>query len=183
MKNTCDPIYEFYKNNNSRIKPYLLTIISLIITVSSIILIIFLQYDNYYSLINGNFTIAGQNQNEGLCFEKDNYINIISTPIAIFLVIFYLFIFKRRSFLVNKFKYRNFGLPMIVSAWNKENRLFSSFIYGLIALNVFEILNNTLQGKSNSSKLYSFEDPTGLLTLVIKIIEIILIGLSKYLYF
>jgi hypothetical protein len=69
---------------------------------------------------------------------------------------------------------------MIVSCWNKENRLFSSFIYGLIALNIFEMLFNSLLGKSNSSKLYSFEDPSGLLSLLIKIIEIILIGLSKH---
>lgn len=177
MINRCDPIYEHYKNNHSKIKPYLLTIIPLIITVASIILIIFLQYDNYNSFINGNFTVD-EDLNDGLCFEKDNYINIISTPIAIFLIIFYLFLFKRRSFLINKYKYKNFGLPMIVSCWNKENRLFSSFIYGLIALNVFEILINTLQGKSNGPKIYNFKDPSGLLSLFIKIVEITLIGFS-----
>ena len=67
---------------------------------------------------------------------------------------------------------------MIVSCWNKENRLFSSFIYGLIALNVFEILINTLQGKSNDPKIYNFKDPSGLLSLFIKIVEITLIGFS-----
>ncbi len=179
MVNRCDPIYKSFNNGDSKIKPYLLTIIPIIITAASITLIIWLQYDSYNSFINGNFTNVND-KNDGLCFEKDNYINIISTPIAIFLILIYLFLFKRRSFLINKFKYKKIGLPMIVSCWNKENRLFSSFIYGLIALNVFEILLNTLQGKSNSSKIYSFEDPSGLLSLFIKIIEMMLVGLSIY---
>ena len=47
---------------------------------------------------------------------------------------------------------------MVVSCWNKNERIFSSFIYGLIALNVFEILSNSLNGQSNMKKFVKFKE-------------------------
>jgi hypothetical protein len=167
-KNSSDPIYFANLHNQSRAKWYILPITTIIITSVCIFVIVYLQIND--------LTLSGGN---GICFENENYINVFSIPIAGCLIIFYIFLFKRRVFLRNKFKFKYIGLPMIVSCWNKENRLFSSFIYGLMALNVFEILSNSIQNKSNDSKIYSFEDPTGLLSLFIKIIEIILIGLSN----
>jgi hypothetical protein len=168
-KNTSEQIFFSYQYNHSKTKWYLLVITSFIITIACISVIVLLQIDR-----------IDWSGGQGLCFENENYINVFSIPIAGCLIIFYIFLFKRRVFLRNKFKYRNIGLPMVVSCWNKENRFFSGIIYGLIALNVFEILTNTIQDNSNSSKIYSFEDPTGLLSLLIKMVEIILIGLSKY---
>ena len=170
--NPSDPIYFAHQYNNSKIKWYLLPIATIIITGVSIFLIVYFQINDL--TLNGG---------QGLCFENENYINVFSIPIAGVLIIFYSILYKRRNFLRNKFKFKHIGLPMVISCWNKENRLFSSFIYGLIALNVFEILTNSIQNKSNDSKIYSFDDPTGLMSLLIKIIEIILIGLSKLIVF
>lgn len=167
-KNKSDPIYYSYEYNRTKTKWYILALFTSIITIVCISLIVYLQI--YYKDLSGG---------RGLCFENENYINVFSIPIAGCLIIFYSLLFKRRVFLRNKFKFSNIGLPMVISCWNKENRLFSSFIYGLMALNVFEIFSNTIQDNSNDSKIYSFEDPTGLLSLLIKIVEIILIGLSK----
>ena len=68
---------------------------------------------------------------------------------------------------------------MIVSCWSKKNRLYSSLIYGLIALNVFETLKNILKNDSKESSLFDFDDPTGLIDLLRGGLEILLTGLSK----
>jgi hypothetical protein len=171
-KNTSDPIYYYHQFNHSKIKWYALTLGTILITCVCIILIVYLQM--FDKKLSGG---------RGLCFENENYINVFSTPIAGCLIIFYSLLFRRRVFLRNKFKFSNIGLPMVVSCWNKENRLFSSFIYCLMALNVFEILKNTIEDNSNDSKIYKFEDPSGLLSLLVKIIEIIIIGLSEFIFF
>lgn len=73
---------------------------------------------------------------------------------------------------------------MIVSCWNKTNRFLTSMVYGLIAINVFNIVKSTLKNESNSNhptliKL-DFYDPTGLVHAFFKVIQVFLIGTRYY---
>jgi hypothetical protein len=181
---TCDPIYE----NNTRKtlegnkRQSFVLLASTLLAIGTFVSITFMQFDNYIAYQSDRYEYI--NSTLSFCHVFDIVVNVqvISTSIAIALIIFYVILFKRRVFLRYRFKYRNVGLPMIVSCWNKNERLFSSFIYGLIALNVFEILYNSISGQSNMKKFVQFKDPTGLLSLLFKIIEIIFIGLSKILF-
>ena len=69
---------------------------------------------------------------------------------------------------------------MITSCWKKTDRFYTSLTYGLIAFNVFTIAKNTINSKSLSKKILPFTDPTGLLPLIFKIIEVLIVGISKF---
>lgn len=77
-------------------------------------------------------------------------------------------------------KYRNFGLPVISSNWNKNDRFNSSFIYGIIAYQVFTLVQNNLSGNIEYDELLQIKDITGLASLIVQIIEVFLIGLRYY---
>ena len=156
----------------------ILIILSLILSLASIISISVLQYSNYQALIANNTNFI--NKTESFCFLRSNYIDFVSTPISLVLILIYIFLFKRRIFLRNKFRYRNIGLPMIVSCFNKTERLYTCLVYGLISLNVFEIIKSTLEGNSNYNKLVKLNDPTAILRILFNIIEIMIIGLRYY---
>ena len=82
--------------------------------------LIFFCCSAYYANINQRYDYI--NQSEAFCnIIQFSEIDVISTPISFLLIIMYILIYKRRVFLRNKFKYRNIGLPMIVSVWNKVN--------------------------------------------------------------
>jgi hypothetical protein len=117
---TSDIIYEKYRQKNLegdlRIK--LIFLISCLLSVGSIIVICMLQYDAYFAYINQRFDYI---ENMGVFCEGSKFYNIdlISTPIAAALLLLYIAIYRRRVFLIKKFKFRNIGVPMIVSCWNK----------------------------------------------------------------
>lgn len=67
---------------------------------------------------------------------------------------------------------------MISSNWNKNDRFNSSFIYGIIAYQVFTLVQNNLSGTIEYDELLQIKDVTGLASLVVQIIEVFLIGLS-----
>ena len=100
-----------------RIQNRIVYFVSLLLAATSIVIIYLLQYDEYFVYINQTYD---KNQTKRFCDSSKAYqIDLISTPIAAALILFYILIYKRRVFLRNKFKYKNIGLPMIVSCWNK----------------------------------------------------------------
>jgi hypothetical protein len=106
---------------------------------------------------------------------------IVTTSIALLLMIFYACICKRRSFLNNKIKCGHFGLPLIISCWNKTDRFYTSIIYGRIAYEVFDILLVTLT--SSGPPLFYVKtaiDPSGILALVMTIIKVLFVGLREF---
>ena len=68
---------------------------------------------------------------------------------------------------------------MIVSCWNKSDRLFTCLTYGIIAYNVYRIIRDSIGSSQSLYTLTGVDDPSGLLRLLLKIVEIIIIGLSK----
>ena len=95
--------------------------ISCLLAVSTVIAICMLYYDAYDAKINQRFDYFN-NTNSFCDASQFSEIDLISTPIAACLIILYIIIYKRRVFLRNDFKYRNIGLPMVVSCWNKVNK-------------------------------------------------------------
>jgi hypothetical protein len=74
---------------------------------------------------------------------------------------------------------------MISSSWNKNDRFNSCFIYGIIAFQVFTLVQNSLYKKIDYPALLDKylgikDDITGLLTILFQILEVFLIGLSNH---
>jgi hypothetical protein len=120
LRATSEVIYENHRKQvlEGKIRTKLVFIPSVLLAASLIVIICFLNYDEYFAYINqrDDYVNSANDICGSLRFKK---IDIISTPIASFLLILYALIYRRRIFLRNSFKYRNFGLPMIVSLWNK----------------------------------------------------------------
>ena len=95
--------------------------ISIILAVCMTLIISFANYDQVTAVLNERYQYL--NTSTSLCDSLSyGVIDLVPTPISIFLIIIYIIVYKRRSFLKDKVKYNNFGLPMIVSVWNKTNR-------------------------------------------------------------
>ena len=171
-----------YEKNRKRklqgkVRSILVFSVSIILTLVTIALMGVLQYDDYFAFVNQRYDYLIQFKDYCDTINFGN-VDVISTPIAGFLTIIYIVIYKRREFLVDKLRYRNIGLPMITSCWSKQYRFYSAIVYGVIAYNVFNVIKNLLIPNEHQIKL-PFEDPTGLLKLLIKIFEVIMIGISK----
>jgi hypothetical protein len=109
-----------FKKLERKFKVKSIFFISCLLAISVVVIICVLQYGEYNANINQRYDYI--NQSEAFCnIIQFSEIDIISTPISFLLIILYILIYKRRVFLRNKFKYRNVGLPMIVSVWNKVN--------------------------------------------------------------
>ena len=155
-----------------------LCMISIILAVCMTLIISFANYDQVTAVLNQRYQYL--NATTSLCDSLSyGVIDLVPTPISIFLTIIYSVVYKRRSFLKDKFKYNNFGLPMIVSVWNKTQRFYTSFVYGLIALQIFTMILSTLYGNEIELSVKYLNDPTGLLIFLIRIAQVVLIGLSK----
>ena len=124
LRKTSEIIYENFRKR--RLEGYtrskLVLAVSVLLAASVIIIICMLKYDDYFAYINQRDDYV--NSVQSTCANtKFLEISVISTPIAISLLILYTIIYKRRVFLREKFKFRNFGLPMIISVWNKVNNI------------------------------------------------------------
>ncbi len=118
-------IYENYRRKNleTRLKFKLIYSITAILTLNGIGSITLYQYSAYIDYIQTKKenTLASS----FICIKEFNSFNIdiISTTFSFILLILYAFMYKRRSFFRNKFKFQHFGIPMIISCWNKVNYL------------------------------------------------------------
>jgi hypothetical protein len=178
---TSHVIYEAYRQRDleGKHRTRLVLILSCLLSLAVIAAIGLLQYDEYFALIHDRIDYINQSKSFCNATQLAN-IDIISTPIAGALILFYIVLYKRRVFLRTKFKFRNIGLPMQISCWNKRDRLFTAFTYGLIAFNVYNIVRNSLQNNKNSKRIIPFKDPSGILNLLVKIMEMFLIGIRYY---
>lgn len=166
-----------YGKNEGKIVFFL----SLIISVALLIAIGLLQFDEYDSYLkqrNSYLLYTGI-----LCYAVDiGGFDIITTPLAVIIIIIFIILYKRRSLCIKRCGWKNFGLPMIVSVWNKTDRTYTSFVYGRIAFEVFRIVEGLIAKRPNAFKITLPEgvhDPTDLFKLLMRILEVIFIGISK----
>lgn len=179
---TFEHIYEAHRRrqleSKIRSKPILLA--SSLLAISSIAAIGLLQYFEYIAYIDDDQQGYIQ-KSKSLCGYIDvAQIDIISSPTAIALIILYILLYKRRVFLRNKFRYRNVGLPMMVSCLNKTDRLFSAFTYGLIAFSVYNIVRYSIGSNASVNKLVQVKDPTGIISLLYSVLQMFLLGIRYY---
>jgi hypothetical protein len=179
-QDTCEPIYEKYRvaDLSTGWPSRLVVFLSILLVLGAVFSIAIMQFDEFHAFINDRREYILNTKK--LCSRVNRAnIDLISTPIAAFLILLYVILYKRRKFLRKKLPYRNFGLPMIVSCWNKNDRLFSAFTYGLIAFNVYSIVKNSLEGRKTSIFI-NVKDPTGILPLLVTVFEILVIGVRYY---
>lgn len=176
-----DVIYESYRRKQleGKIRSRIVFLLASFLAIGAIISVGLMQYDEYFAFINDRFEYINQTKSFCNAIGLAN-IDIISTPIAGALCLVYIVLYKRRLFLRDKFKYRNVGLPMLVSCWKKTDRLLSAFTYGLIAFNIFNIVKNAINSNQNSKKILTIKDPSGILPLMVKVLEMFLIGIRYY---
>ena len=105
-------------HKRGKLNPAIIATVSILLTITTILTIFFLQYTKYTDYINKTYG----NKTNWLCYTSQiSTIDIISTPISLLLIVFYVVIYKRRVFMREKFAFRNFGIPMICSPWRKVN--------------------------------------------------------------
>ena len=180
---TSDIIYEHYRRGKLR-KTYfnfMIYFISILMSIGTILIISFVNYDVAFAARNQRNDYL--DSTHSAC-EKISYgiIDLISTPVAIALLIFYIVLYKRRVFLREKYKYKNIGLPMILSVWKKSFRFNTAMVYGLIAFSIVEIIMSTIGNNQADVDIKNANDPSGILKLLFRIAQVILVGISK-LYF
>lgn len=178
---TSEPIYEAHRRRDLEgdVRSKLVFFLSSFLAISVIVTIGLLQYDEFIAYVNERYEYI--ENSKSVCSKIEfSSIDVVASPIAGFLILLYIIIYKRRVFLRDKFRYRNIGLPMIVSCWNKTDRLFSAFTYGLIAFNVFGIVKGSLNKTNGLNQLTDVKDPTGLLPLLYKVFQVLLIGIRYY---
>jgi hypothetical protein len=109
---------------------------------------------------------------------KTSFIEIkISMFFSVSLFAIYIFICKRRSFLIKKFKCQNFSLPLITAIWNKNNRVYPSLVYVLITIQIMQLFETIFSKEISDNLLLNFCSTFQFLFLTI--LRIFLIGLSK----
>jgi hypothetical protein len=163
----------------NKIRSKYVYLVCTLLSFATIAIISLFQYEDYKALIEDRYDYI--NSTKSFCGSMNiATIDLISTPIAIFLILFYMLLFKRRTLFCNTFKYKNVGLPMIVSCWNKSDRMFSAFTYGLIAFSVFGIVKYSINSQPGIDTILVVNDPSGFIKLLYQILQMFLIGVRYY---
>ena len=186
QKDTCNIIYEHYRRKKLEKKRLRIiqATIACILSLGTILLIAFVNYDQSIALKHGRYAYL-DTEIKPCANITYGMIDLISTPIAIALLTFYVFISKRRVFLKENVLNGRIGLPMITTTWNKSNRFYTALVYGLIAHNIYEIVLSALNGGSSraDADLNNVKDPTGIVQLLFRLTQVILVGISKHFVF
>jgi hypothetical protein len=181
LRETCEVIYERHRRQKLEKKFFKLVVflISIILSIGTILIISFVNYDMVFAIQNKRTSYI-----DSVTASCDSItygvIDLISTPMAIVLLLMYIVLYKRRVFLVNKFKYKNIGLPMLVTVWSKSFRFNYAMVYGLIAQNIVEIVISTLGLTQADDDIKAINDPTGLIKLLFTVAQVILVGISEF---
>jgi hypothetical protein len=145
-------IYKAYERN-------VILLTSLLLSISLLITIGLLQYEVYDSYFKQRYDYMIETSY--LCY----YINLtdidcVMTPLSLLLIITFIFIYQRRSCCLNRCSWKNIGVPMITSLWNKTDRANTAVVYARIAFEVFRLFQNLFQGNSNNTgkKMHIFID-------------------------
>lgn len=180
---TSQIIYEHHRQHKleGRLRVRLVFFISILLAISFVITVFLIQYDVAYANLNDR-TDYVDNGKSFCAASHFAEIDIISTPIAASLLVLYSVIYRRRCFLRNKYKYRNLGLPMVVSAWNKSNRFYTSFVYAIIAFNVFQLAYAAISAGPSLNSLIEVNDPTKLIDLLFQVTEMFLVKKNSFFF-
>ena len=118
--------------------------LSILLTISLLITIVLIQYDTYDSHLKKRFSYL--ETGDTLCKYVDSSdTDVVMTPFAGFLLIVFTLFYKRRSCCLNRCKWKNIGLPIIIGVWTKKNRMLSALVFARIAFDVFRLFQNLFE--------------------------------------
>jgi hypothetical protein len=176
----CPLLYESsQQKHKSKIWSIVIVVISIIFACCCIGIVAYMQFYTYDCLVRNDTVPLIQLELTCKTIYYGNF-EIMSGPSALLIIIFYIILYKRRTFLVERFRFQHIGLPMIVSCWSKTDRFYTGILYGRIAYEVFTIFLNLRKS------IFGIDitiDPTGFLTLLVKIFQVLIIGISEYFSF
>lgn len=160
--------------NMRRISNILKSCIGILISVVALILAGFKQYNEFSQFSNRR--ILKMNSTLDMCdfIFIQNIDKITSILSVLLLTIFIIFHQLSESKEVLNWRFNN---------WSKNNRADLCLIYGIVSYHIFTMIRKYMTGISNSTNrifLSDVHDPTGLLKLFIKVLEIFSILLSKF---
>lgn len=103
-------------------------------------------------------------------------IKIVSASFSMFLIILSILLPKKDCLRLNKWPGILFSSLRIENSFKKSDRMITACIYVIIS---YQVINATID-KLLSVRSLSFNDPTGLSTLLFQVIDVILIGLRYF---
>ena len=168
-------LFEFKKRN------YIITtsVLSFILSIICLSVVAGLQASNIH-LFRHNKTVkieAARSLCKTIYFSN---FNIISHPIAAMLIIFYMFIFWRRTCCV-KYCWGRPAFPNIVHPFKKRDRLMTACVYAIIAYEIMNIVKDAILDR-HANYIYAkmVPDPTGLFRLLMRCIEMLTAAMRYY---
>lgn len=175
------------KQNYQTEKMIILSTFSIAITVAIILniqrfkRIILLSYSFNHTNGTDESILLYLNETDHFCYLINNTnFSLISHPLAFLIVIIYMFLFWRRSFGIN-YCFRRPAMPMIIPPYQKYNRFNTALVYGIIASSIIKMIFKELTQSSNSDWIYwNVNDPTGILSLLIKSKDVFIAALRYY---
>jgi hypothetical protein len=179
---TCDIIYESHRRKKLEKTSLnlILVILTCLLAVGVILVVSFVNYDQWFALRHDRIKYLN---NEIQPCSRITYgmIDLISTPIAFALLIFYVILcvcLRGREYGSDRIAF-----PMITTSWTKSNRFHTACIYGLMAHNIYEIVLSAFNDGESLSQadidLNNVHDPTGIVKLLFTLAQVILVGISE----
>jgi hypothetical protein len=168
------------KSARWKVRVAVVSILTAIMLAISMAVVGTLQYQMILVYEANTTTLIDSNTN--ICFWIDLHgFNIIATPMAVVLVLFYMFMFWRRSCCLTCL-FRRPAPPMIIAPFKKDDRFMSACVYGIMAHQVMNIVMEAIF-KSGLTEWLSQEvpsDPTGLFKLTIRIVQVLIVALRYW---
>ena len=158
----------------------IIVIITCLLAAGVILVVSFVNYDQWFALRHDRINYLN---NEIQPCSRITYgmIDLISTPIAFALLIFYVILcvcLRGRDDSCGRIAF-----PMITTSWTKSNRFHTACIYGLMAHNIYAIVLSAFNDGESLSQadidLNNVQDPSGIVKLLFTIAQVILVGLSE----
>jgi hypothetical protein len=179
---TSDIIYESHRRKKLEKTSLnlILAVITCLLAAGVILVVSFVNYDQWFALRHDRINYLN---NELQPCSRITYgmIDLISTPIAFALLIFYIVLsvcFRERENSCDRIAF-----PMITTSWTKSNRFHTACVYGLMAHNIYAIVLSAFNDGESLSQadidLNNVQDPTGIVKLLFTIAQVILVGISE----
>lgn len=166
---------EFFRKRNlyGKNEKIIVFFSSLLLSILMLLSIALVQNNEYNQYIKSKNS-SSPRENSNICKTLVHY-DVIRTPISSIILLVFIIMHKRRSFLISICDWKNIGLPMIVSVWKKSDRAYTSLVYGTIAYQVFQLFESLIEETSaNKSKITD-----GINEILNILLKVFLIGIRK----
>lgn len=174
LKDKNNRIYSFNSKTN-----IIKLVLILILFIASMITVALLQNDNFNLIIDENYDQIEAKASLCNIIDFSNF-NIIQHPFGFILIIIYSFSFFRKSCCL-KCCFKRPALPLVTSPFKKYDRLKTSIVYGIMAYEVTDVIDNVIF-KTSASDTYGtlVQDPTGLFKFLMRLLEVLVVSIRYY---